>query len=325
MNQKLTEPTKREIEMTRKTVEPIYEEELWEKFSELVETIRCDSRGDEPLMTRKQFELALEHFANTAIPEPNPVPPVGDPRNAFTVEIVIHTDDARKYLDSPETVRHRIGFGIEANSELEEEIDYTLAVSRSVAAPPAPSGDYQYKALYEKKAIQLAGMVNAGHSWSIDKLARLLSTEDKLAAPPAPSVSADAELKMNINEAILVTLTAAGEAAWKKHWSITSPEGVPDSIRMGQTEPDCRVRFQLWEAMHIFGSDCFNGSNRLPFLNNVISIPRESAAVPEPLASPSVSMASQKICEMCKEKGIRWCDKAWMCQACIDDYFAGRS
>ena len=78
---------------------------------------------------------------------------------------------------------------------------------------------------------------------------------------------------MNINDYIIVRLTREGEAAWANHWRSVDPSGVPDSIRNPDTFPDGRVRFQLWTAMHIFGPDCFNGSNRLPFVDNKIEIP----------------------------------------------------
>ena len=44
-------------------------EDAWERHSELVETIRCDMRGDETLMSRKDFEKAVaEVAANPWIP-----------------------------------------------------------------------------------------------------------------------------------------------------------------------------------------------------------------------------------------------------------------
>jgi hypothetical protein len=57
---------------------------------------------------------------------------MNDPRTGFLVEILMHTEDARKYLASPEDVRRRIAFALEANSELEEEVDFTLNVDRAM-------------------------------------------------------------------------------------------------------------------------------------------------------------------------------------------------
>ncbi len=39
--------------------------------------------------------------------------------------------------------------------------------------------DYVYQSLYEKKAKQLACMIVAGHYPSLDKVARLLASEDE--------------------------------------------------------------------------------------------------------------------------------------------------
>ena len=75
---------------------------------------------------------------------------------------------------------------------------------------------------------------------------------------------------MTINDYIYVRLTEAGEAAWKRHWENVSPQGVPIEIRKQAEASDGRLRFQLWEAMHTFGPDCFNGINRIPFVGNKI-------------------------------------------------------
>lgn len=93
-------------------------------------------------------------------------------------------------------------------------------------------------------------------------------------APPLPpklDVLRDepsAKQKVNINDEVFVRLTSAGAAAWNEYWRATSPEGVPDSIRKGAEYQSGYTKFQIWEMMAIFGPDCFNGSNRLPFVNN---------------------------------------------------------
>jgi hypothetical protein len=81
---------------------------------------------------------------------------------------------------------------------------------------------------------------------------------------------------MNINECVIVRLTEAGEKAWAKAWLPSHPTGVPDVIRRAATLPDGRVRFQMWQLMHDFGPDCYNGSNRLPFVNNEIEFEMET-------------------------------------------------
>jgi hypothetical protein len=83
-------------------------------------------------------------------------------------------------------------------------------------------------------------------------------------------------LTMNINDEIIVSLTAAGEKAWKLYWALWSDK-VPDAIKSSHTLSDGRIRFQLYEAMHIFGSDCYNGSSHLPFVNNAIEFAAKGA------------------------------------------------
>lgn len=67
----------------------------------------------------------------------------GDPRNGFCVTIVLHTDDARRVLSSPEDVREIVGQALDSRGvfvaenerirPLQEEIDYTLRVRRCVS------------------------------------------------------------------------------------------------------------------------------------------------------------------------------------------------
>lgn len=83
-------------------------------------------------------------------------------------------------------------------------------------------------------------------------------------------------MKINLNDYIIVRLSASGEETWKMYWDRTArlhgEEGVPSCIRENATLPDGRVQFHLWQAMQIFGPDCFNGSIRLPFVDNVIEV-----------------------------------------------------
>jgi uncharacterized protein YqfA (UPF0365 family) len=62
-----------------------------------------------------------------------------DPRTNYCVMILIHSDDARKTLDNPETVRRIVADALDTLQEnhdnvpakIEEEIDYTLDVYRT--------------------------------------------------------------------------------------------------------------------------------------------------------------------------------------------------
>lgn len=76
---------------------------------------------------------------------------------------------------------------------------------------------------------------------------------------------------MNINDQVVVVLTEHGERAWAQYWYLTSPDGVPDVIRK---ENKCGkgYMFSLWQLMHIFGQNCYNGSSRLPFVNNEVKV-----------------------------------------------------
>lgn len=91
---------------------------------------------------------------------------------------------------------------------------------------------------------------------------------------------------MNINDNVWVRLTSEGEKQWASYWNVFSNNGgiVPRSIQKSQREVDGRVRFQMHEIMNIFGPECFNGSSRLPFIDNVIEIETIS---PKPLLPPS--------------------------------------
>lgn len=48
----------------------------------------------------------------------------------FIVQIILHTPEAEAKLASPELIRMRIGLALD-NLGIEEEIDYTLQVSRT--------------------------------------------------------------------------------------------------------------------------------------------------------------------------------------------------
>lgn len=68
-------------------------------------------------------------------------------------------------------------------------------------------------------------------------------------------------MKININAQIIVRPTTHGELVWVGYCA-TTPEKMPDG----------RILLPLWEAMNVFGPDCFNGSNRLPFEKNEIEV-----------------------------------------------------
>lgn len=80
------------------------------------------------------------------------------------------------------------------------------------------------------------------------------------------------KITANLNDYILVRLTDAGERAWEKYWKVTHCNGVPGAVRDAATLPDGRVRFQLWTAMHIFGSVCHLGIGTSPFVANEVEI-----------------------------------------------------
>jgi hypothetical protein len=75
---------------------------------------------------------------------------------------------------------------------------------------------------------------------------------------------------MNINDYCIVRLTVHGEVAWTNKWKRSFPEGIPEIIRKEATLKDGRVKFQIWDAMATFGHLCYNGSNELPFKDNLI-------------------------------------------------------
>jgi hypothetical protein len=51
-------------------------------------------------------------------------------KQGFQIEIEMHTDDARQVLSSPEELRFALGVALDGRG-VEEEIDYTLTVSRT--------------------------------------------------------------------------------------------------------------------------------------------------------------------------------------------------
>ena len=74
---------------------------------------------------------------------------------------------------------------------------------------------------------------------------------------------------VNINDNCRVQLTKAGLAQYREEYAqygIESPE-------LDITEDG--ARFQLWQLMHTFGPLLYNGSTRLPFNGNTLSIERD--------------------------------------------------
>lgn len=86
-------------------------------------------------------------------------------------------------------------------------------------------------------------------------------------------------MKININDCVLVRLTPYGEKLWAEHWTRFPETGftnVPDAVRKSVTEPDGRIRFQLWDMMAVFGKAMYNGNPNIPFQDNVIYIEDQS-------------------------------------------------
>jgi len=72
-------------------------------------------------------------------------------------------------------------------------------------------------------------------------------------------------MKVNVNDIVRVRLTDAGAIHLRKHCAL---------YRCSPPEPesDGRYRFQLYGLMQIFGELHYNGSNKLPFVDNEIEI-----------------------------------------------------
>lgn len=79
----------------------------------------------------------------------------------------------------------------------------------------------------------------------------------------------------NINDQMLVRLTPCGRERLRFYCSCfeqaNSGLNLDEVVNsLFETQPDGRNIFQIWQAMNIFGPDCFNGSSRLPFVDNKI-------------------------------------------------------
>jgi hypothetical protein len=79
-------------------------------------------------------------------------------------------------------------------------------------------------------------------------------------------VGGEEEVKINLNDTVKVILTTAGEARYSKYMhEIKERCGL---VEMHDTRPanrDGKRSFQLWELMHIFGQQLFNGCE-VPFI-----------------------------------------------------------
>lgn len=77
----------------------------------------------------------------------------------------------------------------------------------------------------------------------------------------------------NLNDKAIVTLTPHGhERLLKSYLSHSSDVMVVQMLVDSHKESDGRYKFQIWDLMSTFGPDCFNGSNRLPFVDNKIEV-----------------------------------------------------
>ena len=76
---------------------------------------------------------------------------------------------------------------------------------------------------------------------------------------------------VNINVTVWVKLTDEGKKLLREHYEShrINASKVPKLYRKG------KVSFQLWDLMHIFGPNLYNGCT-VPFVNNEISIDFDS-------------------------------------------------
>jgi hypothetical protein len=76
---------------------------------------------------------------------------------------------------------------------------------------------------------------------------------------------------ININDYVEVQLTAAGIQMLTESYAVAIRLlGISMENVIQKKTVDGWTRFQIHELMHVFGPACFNGSNRLPFVDNLI-------------------------------------------------------
>jgi hypothetical protein len=142
-------------------------------------------------------------------------------------------------------------------------------------------------------------------------------------------------MKFNLNDYIIVTLTPAGEAAWTKYLYQYADYGsiVPKEVQKTYRLSDGKVQFQLWEAMNIFGSDCYNGSKTLPFVGNALELKSDQISdievmrIPESEGLDPVTVTWENF-ELGKGRVTIVCGSAWthywnaMGDYIVQDFFA---